>query len=143
MPDRRNVSSKLRTNGVLLVRGQILSIAVTKRIRHAIVSLKERAPNHLGRMRGEHELDVLRARNFVHARGVDARGDHLCNRVAARIESRLHDNPARGAHLGNSSFTHLVSLLGDVRKCEEERKGPSDFAHYLGRERLDNRVELR
>ena len=35
-----------------------------------------------------------------------------------------------------------MSLLCDVRKCQEEGEGPNDLAHLLERERLDDLVEL-
>ena len=93
-------------------------------------------------MRGEHELDMLRAGSLVHACRVDARGDHPCNRVAVGISSRFDGVPSSRAHLGGSPLAHLVSLLRRVCKREKERKGPNDFAHTLGRERRDDREKL-
>ena len=93
-------------------------------------------------MCGEDEFDMLRARALVHARGVDARGDHSCNGVAVRIRSRLHGVPSSRAHLGGSPLADLVSLLRGIGKREKERKGSNDFAHILGREGRDNREKL-
>ena len=94
-------------------------------------------------MRGEHELDLLGAGRLVHARRVDARGDHPCNGVAVGIKSRFDGVPSSGPHLGGSPLAHLVSLLCGVRQREKEREGSNDLPHILGRERRDDGIKLR
>ena len=140
LPAGGNLAAQRLDDGLPLPERQVRAVLLGQGAGDAVVLLQQRAADDLGRVGGQHQLDLERADGIAQVGGRQPGRDQPAERLLARAALRRQ---VRRLLVGAAAADPVV-LLGDVGEVQELREGArhrQDLVHRhpaeLGRQRVE------